>query len=131
MRFLALLLVLATPAFAHEPYSNFYKNPQAPPQERIWCCNGDLEGAKPGDCSAAAYRRVQGGVIFYPKRYPGAAIFVPNEEVIDGGPPNPDARAYEAHYCGVKRTPYSSPPSPRNPDPAYVTICASIYPPNT
>lgn len=131
MRVLVALLAMTTFAMAHPPYKEFYKNPDAPVGQRVWCCNGDLAGQLPGDCSVAEYKMVQGGALFMPRRYPGAQIFVPMDEIIWGGPPDPEALKFEAHYCGSKRTSYSSPPSPKNPDPAYHTICASIWPGGT
>lgn len=69
-----------------------------------------------------------GDAIFYPLKYPGAAIVVPGDKILWMALPDPEAAKFEAHICARPRSEVSVAPSAEDPDPNYMVICAAITP---
>lgn len=121
----AALILACSTAWGHSPYDGFYSG-GAPGLGR-WCCSGDLDG-QTGDCSPATYKMNRDGSAFFsPKQFPGKTILVPRDRILWMSPPDPEARKFEAHWCGKPR-PEGVLPTDDDPDPEFLTICASIQP---
>jgi hypothetical protein len=124
-RLALLIALLCVPAAAHSPYDGFFSG--GAPGVGRWCCNGNLEGTA-GDCSPAEYKmNADGSAFFWPKQHPGKAILVPAHRIIWGGPPDKEAMKFEAHWCGLPRAPTQLPDAD-DPDPEFITFCASLWP---
>lgn len=122
----AAVFLACVPAFAHDYYRNFYSG-GAPGLGR-WCCSGDLDGTT-GDCSPAIdwKENPDGSMYVRPKQFPDAWILVAPHRILPDGPPDPDARKFPVHWCGKQRA-LGSAPDKDDPDPNFVTICASRWP---
>lgn len=122
--FAVLLIFAAGPARAHDVYRDFYSG--GAPGVGRWCCSGNLEGTA-GDCSPAEYRVLRDGTaVMWPKQWPGHAIMVPAHRVLWMSVPG--GEMFEAHWCGVKKTPGVTYDIAEDPDPVFATICAAIRP---
>ncbi len=119
-----LVLLGVTVARAHAPYDKFYSSGE--PGVGRWCCNGNLEGTA-GDCAPAAHTMLKNGdALMVSRRYPGKTIHVAAHRILWMALPG--GEAFEAHYCGVPRTPGGPPPNADDPDPEFVTYCVAITP---
>lgn len=114
---------------AHDYYGGFFSG--GAPGVGRWCCSGDLDG-KTGDCSPAEDWRDQkdGSMLVRPRQYPDAWILVPAHRILPDGPPDPKAREFPVHWCGKPRPPGVA-MTPDDPDPRFITICASRFPGGT
>lgn len=121
-----VLLLACIPATAHDYYSGFFSG--GAPGVGRWCCSGNLEGTM-GDCSPALEWRdnPDGSMFVKPVQYPDVWILVPAHRILPVGPPDPEAKKYPVHWCGKPR-PTTLLPDKDDPDPAFVTICASRFP---
>ena len=123
----AALILACSTASGHDVYKDFWSG--GSPGLGRWCCSGDLDG-KTGDCSPASYKLLRNGdAIFYPKKYPGAAVLVPAHRILWMNLPDPEAGKYEAHLCAKPRSELSAAPTEDDPDPNYIVFCAAITPP--
>lgn len=119
-----ILLFGAAAVMAHAPYDSFYSG--GAPGIGRWCCNGDLNGTT-GDCAPATYEMLRdGSALMQSKRYPGRTIRVAAHRILWMALPG--GEMYEAHYCGIPRTPGGPPPNVDDPDPGFITFCAAIAP---
>lgn len=121
---LALALVLAaSPAIAHEVYSDWYSGGEKGVGR--WCCSGNLEGTR-GDCAPATYTMLRNGdAVMVSRRYPGRPIHVARDRILWMAIPG--GEAFEAHICALPRQP-GNPPTAEDPDADFTVICAAVSP---
>ena len=122
----AAVFLWSASAHSHDYYRDFYSG-GAPGLGR-WCCSGNLEGTM-GDCSPALEWKdnADGSMFVRPAQYPDKWILVAAHRILPVGPQDPEAKAFPVHWCGKPRSAASLPDND-DPDPAFVTICASRYP---